>query len=115
MELLAHEVDHPDAWQQVHEWDLDVGHWLEALVLDYYMRMSREKMTMCLSFQGASNLPLMCSWVMLLSNRVSPAKFRSKLAIFFLELPSVGPLAYSFCLKLTTFVFLSKFVYFLQR
>ena len=76
------------------------------------MRMSREKMTMCLSFQGASNLPLMCSWVMLLSNRVSPAKFRSKLAIFFLELPCVGPLAYSFRLKLTTFVFLSKFVYF---
>ncbi len=33
MELIEHEVDHPDAWQQVHEWDLDDGHWLEALVL----------------------------------------------------------------------------------
>ncbi len=33
VELIEHEVDHPAAWQQVHEWDLDDGHWLEALVL----------------------------------------------------------------------------------
>ena len=91
---------------------LDIG-WMH-FYLPSSMKMFREKMTRCLSFQRAPNLPLMCSWVML-SNRVSPAKFRSKLAIFFLELPSVGPLAYSFHLKLTTFVFLSKFVYFLQR
>ncbi len=33
MEPLEHVLDHSDAWQQVHEWHLDAGHWLDALLL----------------------------------------------------------------------------------
>ena len=33
MEPLEPVVDHPDPRQPVHEWDLDAGHWLDALLL----------------------------------------------------------------------------------
>ncbi len=82
---------------------LDIG-WMH-FYLPSSMGMSREKMTKFLSFQRDLNLPLMCSQVMLLSNRVCPPKFRFKSAIFFLELPNVGSSSLLFLFETDYFCF----------